>query len=428
MKNIFHSIVTVAFAFTVGNGNALFAQFGGGNGTATNPYEIHNKAHFNLLTDSVNNSKSSPNNWSYGKHFKLMNNITDTVKTVIGSDMGNNRYFEGNFNGNGFKIVLDIIDTQSNNVGLFRVVKNADISNVTVEGYVKGSCRVSGIVGYADGTSTIIQNCINNCNVTGIRISSHNCAQYVSGILGYGINWTIENCINNGKILVNTTYINGHGVGGGIAGSSSDGKIVNCTNTGEISSASILKNDRIGGIIGQFYNTIIENCINSGKVSGDSSVGGICGRNSAYNSKIINCLNIGDIKGNSSIGGISGGSVSSSSPLEIENCVNSGLIIGTDEVGGIVGHLIQGRVSNCINGGVVIGNTNVGGIIGYKTASGTVVSNCHYDKQMCIYGGINNADVTGQAVGYLTNEMTGTQLQSKLGTANFTYSKTKLIQ
>ena len=49
MKNIsITSIVTVAFALTVstvGNGNALFAQFGGGNGTAGNPYQIKTRQH-----------------------------------------------------------------------------------------------------------------------------------------------------------------------------------------------------------------------------------------------------------------------------------------------------------------------------------------------------------------------------------------------
>jgi hypothetical protein len=39
------------------------------------------------------------------------------------------------------------------------------------------------------------------------------------------------------------------------------------------------------------------------------------------------------------------------------------------------------------------------------------ITNCYYDKQMCVYGGINNADVVGQAEGRLTNEMTGDKLQ-----------------
>ena len=123
------------------------------------------------------------------------------------------------------------------------------------------------------------------------------------------------------------------------------------------------------------------------------------------------------------------------SKISVSNCINSGLIKGTSRnISGIIGNIPNNgyknvEVLNCVNTGVIIGGTGnnnyYGGIIGnIETGNNIItVSNCHYDKQMCIYGGINNADVAGQAVGYLTNEMTGTQLQSKLGTTNFTYSK-----
>ena len=167
-------IVTVVFALTVSN-VALLAQFGGGNGTQANPYEIHNKTHFNLLTDSVNNSIDFFPNWSRGKYFKLMNDITDTVRTVIGRFRSNS--FEGHFDGNGFKIVLGIDINNlpvDGGVGLFgKIDVNATISNVTVEGYVKGQNRVGGIVGNSRRSVTVdgiitIKNCINNCDITGL--------------------------------------------------------------------------------------------------------------------------------------------------------------------------------------------------------------------------------------------------------------------
>ena len=379
------SIVTVAFTLTVSTvSNICFAQFGGGNGTQASPYEIRTRQHLELLADSVNNG----NNWSRNKYFKVMNDITDTVRTIIGErNKTIANAFKGNFDGQNFRIVLGINKPNNsyNDVSLFGYCDyNTTISNVITEGYVKGGYYVGGIVGMADATTTIT-NCINNGKIS--ALNSYSC---VGGIVGFvGRTTTTTNCINNGDIIGNSS---------------------------------------VGGIVGhgEVNNTItisIKNCINNGDIIGNSSVGGIAGLTG--NSNIENCINIGKISGTSNVGGISG-----SCSKIIENCINSGLIIGSSYVGGISGSLQStNTVSNCFNSGVVIGNTYIGGIIGEKSYTTTIiVSNCYYDKQMCRYGGINNTDANGQAVGYLTNEMTGTQLQSKLGTTNFTYSKIYLLK
>ena len=307
MKLLCKILLAFAFAFTVGNGNALFAQFGGGNGTYANPYQIKTRQHLELLADSVNNG----NNWSKNKYFKVMNDITDTVRTVIGRTETNNsgyeRFFQGHFDGQNHKIVLGIINNSSNNVGLFGCIYSDDnsvitISNVTVEGYVKsldsGWC-VAGIVAFSSieimgkqNGIIVIKNCINNCDVTNTNsLPDDFYVSMTGGIIGFQeIHGNIENCINNGKII-------GDGVLGGISGRSIlMGKIVNCTNTGEISSISSRKSivTAVGGILGDDAFGIIENCINSGRISGDSLVGGISGC-SRY-SKITNCINIGTVK------------------------------------------------------------------------------------------------------------------------------------
>jgi hypothetical protein len=51
-----------------------------------------------------------------------------------------------------------------------------------------------------------------------------------------------------------------------------------------------------------------------------------------------------------------------------------------------------------------------------------IIENCHYDKQMCIYGGINNEDIKEQAEGYLTKDIIGTGLINKLGDAEWIYT------
>ena len=331
IKTIIVTVALFAFAHTVSN-IALLAQFDGGDGTEESPYQIRNKIHFNLLTDSTN-MPITPN-WSSGKYFILTDNITDTVRTIIGNISSyNNVSFQGNFNGNGFKIVLGI-SVQSNNVGLFGMLgNNSSISNVAVEGYVKGLDRVGGIAGYTESYNCNIENCINNAKISGRR--------YTSGIIGYNV----------------------------------EGNITNCTNTGEISSII----DRVGGIAGIHNGGTMKNCRNSGRISGESFVGGLSGR--LYNDgKIINCINIGSVKGNYLVGGIST-SADEGPNIEISNCVNSGLIIGNDRVGGILGYISSGTISNCINIGTVKGNIKTGCIVGEK--AGGTVTNCHYDMQMC---------------------------------------------
>jgi len=353
-----YSIVTVAFALTVStvsNGNALFAQFGGGNGTQANPYQISTKQHLEALANLVNSS----NNWSNGKYFKVMNDITDSVRTSIGSGI---RSFQGNFNGNNKKITLAINHINTDyTAGLFGYVNKGTLENIIVDGYVKSTPNAGGIVG-----------CI-------YQFASLNTSGDVA----------IINCFNIASITVDGKS-NGHdGAAGGIVGCINPFDLVNCV-------------------------TII-NCSNIGTISGEGfayhGVGGIIGNvwdNNTTTTTISNCINSGLIKGinvvlSTGIGGIIG-SITTSTNLSLSNCINTGVIIK-------------------VLGGGASSNNYSSGIIGNTVNNTIYISNCYYDKQMCIYGGIDNADITGQAEGKLTEEMTGTQLQSKLGTTNFTYSK-----
>ena len=357
-----------AFTFTVSNiSNISLWAFSDGSGTAADPYQIKNKADMELLADSVNNGK----NWSRNKYFKVMNDITDTVRTVIGINIYSSydQSFQGHFDGNGFKIVLGIDNPPKNggNIGLFGNVanwNNISISNVIIEGYIKSNAdMIGGIAGNCglningvDGIRTvvIIKNCINNCDITGMQ----NINSLVGGMVGQSTNADsikIENCINNGKISANASA-------GGMA--------------------------IAGGMIGN--GTEVTNCINTGVIFSTNIAGGILGYSSRPAYKPF-----------------------------VSNCINAGFIVGNQGVGGIIGNA-NIDVKNCINTGVVKGNTNVGGIIG-SVGYSTIISNCYYDKQMCVYGGINNADANGQAEGYLTKELIGNNLQSKLGTVDWTY-------
>ena len=84
----------------------------------TNPYQITSRQDMEALSDSVNYG----NNWSKYKHFKVINDITDSIRTITGRyniKRDTTLFFQGNFNGNNKKITLAINSTTNSIVGIF---------------------------------------------------------------------------------------------------------------------------------------------------------------------------------------------------------------------------------------------------------------------------------------------------------------------
>ena len=370
-------LILVFAAFVVLSSHAVIRANWEGAGTQANPFQIKNRQDLVALADSVNNG----DNWSRNKYFIVMNDIADSVRMGIGASFGYGM-FQGDFNGNNKKITLAI--TTSGAGGLFRYMLNARVYDLSVDGYVRSSSGdfVGGVCGLA--INSTILNCTNYVNITG--------RGYIAGICGYlQNNSIIAYCINNGNIISNAV--------------SSD-------------------DNPVGGISGCLSHSKILHSSNSGFVSGRYGVGGITGH-SHTRTEISHCINIGVVVADSLVGGISGGYDNMFQPDngDISYSINAGLIIGRRAVGGIIGQSL-GIIKNCINTGVISSSVNnptfMGAIVG--RLEGGVVENCHYDKQMCVYGGINNNDVAGQAEGHLTREgMIGTGLQSKLGNAEWFY-------
>ncbi|MDR1761302.1 MAG: hypothetical protein LBR55_02515 [Bacteroidales bacterium] len=355
------------FLFIISS-NTLF-PFGGGNGTAANPYQIKTKEHLKELADSVNysssNNISTRKNWSKDKYFKVMNDINDSVNSTIGNGDGYHYYFQGNFNGNQKKITLAITaPTQYASIALFAYIDAANIYNLTVDGYVKGNYGVGGICGSANGANII--NCTNYGNISGYAWGGGICGGTDGGT-------NITNCANYGNIFTLDNYV------GGIGGHTNNSNLSNCKNYGNISGY-----EAVGGIVGCLSRntSTLSSCTNSGNITGIFAVGGITGH-MHEGIKISNCLNTGTIKADRIVGGIAGGydNTFAATNGSISNSVNSGLVIGKNIVGGIIGRCL-GEIKNCTNTGVVSGNTNVGCIFGEKSKTATV-TNCHYDKQMC---------------------------------------------
>jgi len=328
----------------------------GGNGLSkATAFQIWSKAHLEELADSVNNSTvPNPNNWSTGKYFALMNDITDSVRTVIGSEKtGSTQYsFQGNFNGNNFKVTVSINKPTDIAIGTFGYCTDGCvIENLNVDGIVMGYVHVGGVVGNLAGSNSIIKNCNNYASLKSIE-----------------------------RTL------------GGIVGINNNGKILNCNNYGAIEHYSIYSN-YVGGIVGHnhYGNNHISNCVNNESVHARGwEAGGIVGRNVGI---VEFCVNIGTITSTSNItfssncGGIVGCFASWG---VIYNNTNYGFVYGGYNIGGVIGKVDYINViSNAIvinnsNFGVVEGLGNVGCIVGLKgTSTNIIIENNHYDKQMC---------------------------------------------
>ncbi|MCL2040355.1 MAG: hypothetical protein FWG85_08015 [Bacteroidetes bacterium] len=379
------------FAIILAMQNANAGVFDGtqGDGTEGDPYLIYN------ITDLKEVADSMPNLYSYNRdlHFKLMADITTPVDFRIEGFGPSNSIYNRTFDGNKYKITLNLNMPQNAGVALFKTVEsNAVVKNLSVDGEVIGNIYVAGIVGRSYGT---IENCINYANITGLGNGR------VGGIAGEKWGQIIA-CNNYGTIInsiVNATTFSLYT--GGIVGLSNNGVISKCINAGNVICNNVINDSNVGGIVGQMSgatNHILEYCLNIGCVTGSSFVGGICGMYfySNNSSIITNCINAGFVKGNKTVSGIT-----------VLNAIANGVAI-----------------SNCINTGVIIADTEteVGAILGripYNN-NGATITNCHYDKQFCIYKGVNGQDVPGVS-GHITRNMVGRKLASLLGDTDWTY-------
>ena len=237
--------------------------FSGGNGTVTNPYLITSKADMEELAYFVNNG----DNWSSGKYFKLMNDITDPVTSVIGTSIPYNgtigpRAFRGNFDGNGHKINLLInnsSDSDKGSLGLFGCVfSSAVIKNLGVIGDIytdnsNDSC-VGGLVGYISGFNSVtITNCYTSVYITAMQ------SAYVGGLIGAAGSCSINNCYSIDTVS-GSQYV------GGLIGRAAGVTISNCYTTSIAGAMSGPNN--LGGLVGNHSSGAITNCYYEGYNNG----------------------------------------------------------------------------------------------------------------------------------------------------------------
>lgn len=343
---------------------AVFAQsgnFGGGDGTAENPYIVEDLADLNAIRNNLNAC------YKLGADI----NVNGTFTTISGS-------FYGELDGNGHTI-YGITGYSSNFLFGSNIGK---IKNLTIS--VNISMTATSDIGYntasifCGGNDGTISNCIAKGSFVLTCDSTMTGEVYVGAFVA-GNTGTISNCINYADITVTNNY--GVMEIGGIAGynrnyvADKTAYIIGCVNEGVISGKN-----RVGGITGYNANGgngVVKSCANNGKVTATASnCGGIAGDsgNNNFTAVIQNCYNTGAVTGAINVGGIVGSQTYSAS---VSGVYNSGNVTGTgvdaggneSRIGGIVGVTSNSSINYAYNMGAVTGMRCVGGIVGYAVSN-----------------------------------------------------------
>jgi hypothetical protein len=262
--------------------------------------------------------------------------------------------FAGSFDGQGHGRgggIFDLFINRPNedDVGLFSavgqsgVIKNMDVTNVTVI----GQGIVGGVAGFNGGT---VSNLCPSSSVTG-NLS-------VGGLVGVN-EGTVTKCYSTGSVT------GGESVGGLVG--TNVGTVSNSGSTSSVTGSNYL----IGGLVGVNEGTVT-NCYSMGNVAGNLGVGGLVGANgNSGPGTVINSRSHGRVTGESYVGGLVGANTNEAST--VSNSYSTGSVAGNLSVGGLVGVNEGSTVTHSYSIGNVTGNTRVGGLVGFSK-EGTVTS------------------------------------------------------
>ena len=267
-------------------------QYGGGSGTAKDPYLIYTAEQMNAIG-------ANPDDWD--EPFRLMADIdlsdyTGTEFNLIGLYVGwnssKNKPFTGVFDGNGHTISNFTYDSNGvGYIGLFGYVGGGEVRDVgLIEPDVQapGSSYVGSLVACNDGE-------VERCYVEGGSVSG----KYdVGGLAGWNRRYrTISNCYS-------TASASGDAVVGGLVGAQ-QGRVTGCYSVGSISQTGSF--GAAGGLVG-WNRGEISNCYSAASIWGTTNVGGLIGMNRGRDDidVITRCYSTGSVVGDSNVGGLVG--------------------------------------------------------------------------------------------------------------------------
>jgi len=257
-------------------GNRIPVAYGGGSGTAEDPYLIYTPEQMQAIG-------AAPNDWN--KHFRLMADISLSAYTgmtfnIIG-DRPFNPYSDGPFTG--------VFDGNGHTISNFSYSSNGGRSYIAIFGYVYGNGRIKdlGLIsphiyrfGDTDYAGPLVgelgHGVVTGCWVEGGTVEGDS---YVGGLVGYNSYGAIALCYS-------TCGVSGISQVGGLVGRNEFATISSCYSRGSVSCASGI----VGGLVGNTWGGGIEYCYSTGGVSGGGTTGGLVGNNIDDFTSIWDCF------------------------------------------------------------------------------------------------------------------------------------------
>jgi len=297
-----------------------------GTGTSNDPYLIGTTDELVFMRAQVNTGVTG----YPAAYYKLTSNV-DLSTYADWSSIGSTTYpFSGTFDGNGNKIIhlktgTSGTPTSTGNPGLFAVVTDAKITNLTIE---SDGIYATGVSNAGILAATVTGTIISNCNVSGILSTANATTNYIGGLIGKSSGSKVVNCMSDVTLTANGTGTN----------------VVNCGGlVGNLSSGTFQGTASVNSVI---YNSYSKGSVYSSTISSVSYTGGIVG-NIAGGGSIYNCYTSTSVKGESTtgsantyVGGVVGQGVAG---LDIKYCIalNSSVTCinatGTKQIGRIAG-------------------------------------------------------------------------------------------
>ena len=348
------AVAGVFVALPVHEARAAGGSFGGGDGSAGNPYRI---------TDALDLQNMSSN---LSAHYALDNDIdaSSTLSWTSGAGfapVGNySNNFSGSLDGRGHTITGLFINLPSTTyVGLLGCIgtggsaDNVSLVNVTIT----GRNSVGGLVGYSDGS-------VNNSHATG-NVSGT--GYDVGGLVGCNYYGTVSNSYSSVNVSGTGEHVARDAYIGGLAGYN-DGSINNSHATGDVSGIGWY----VGGLVGRSDRSV-SNSYATGNVSGNYvDIGGLVGFNYGF---VSSSYATGSVSGTGEYaGGLLGYNLA-----VVNDSYATGNVNGSDGVGGLLGYNYYiGIVDNSYSTGNASGTSNLGGLVGDNDGS---VYNSFWDTQ-----------------------------------------------
>jgi hypothetical protein len=328
--------------------SSFSGKYGGGDGTAGDPYLIFTAEQFDAIG-------AEPADWD--KHFVLMADIDLSGYPghelhLLGVDEASP--FSGVFDGDGHTVS-----------GLGRN-STKEYSSGALFGYLTGTVKGLGLIDPNVGgrllyhTGTLVgdnHGTVANCYAHDVNVVGG--GWYAGALVGRNLG-TIADCNSTGTVHDRSA--------GGLVGRNG-GTITGCR-----SAATVSGDDVIGGLVGSNVSGTIENSCSTGTVTGDDRTGGLVGH--SHEGTITCCYSAAVVTGNDGVGGLIGENWLGL----VTNCHSASNVKGDRLTGGLVGDSGGGAITNCYAVGSVVGRWPAGGIVSWRHDD-DIVTGCFWDME-----------------------------------------------